>query len=220
MHSRRWANENMMRAIPFLILIAAYGLGCVASSVVMRSTGNHEYFNSQVALRHLHPFTQRFVDTYGLPDPDELNRLIAARWRKDSNATNYEEPQTEEESELHFIAECANDHALHVWMNPPRFIQSKALPDGFGFFLEGEDGISISRGEDRDDINSWNRSSIRFYQTRMRNHRLLRDNVVGAFLATVAGLMLFALDKKTKKPNKSSLPTGRNSKISTPIALP
>ena len=206
----------MTRFIPFVIIIAAYGFGCWGSSVVMWSMGNHMYFDAQVALGNLHCPTQSFVDIYGLPDPDELNHLIEARWGKDLNATNYEKPQTEKESDLYFIADCANEHALHVWKNPPRFVQSNAIPGGFGFYLDGEDGISILQGEDRDDINSWNRASIRFYQTRMRNHRLLRDNVVGAAFATVAGLMVFARNKK-KKPNKSSLPTGRSSTVSTSI---
>jgi hypothetical protein len=219
----QWPDEDMTRFIPFLIIITAYGFGCWGSSVVMWSTGNHMYFDAQVALGYLHYPAQSFVDIYGLPDPDELNHLIEARWGKDSNATNYEEPQTEMEADLDFIADCANEHALRVWKTPPRFVQSKAIPGGFGFYLDGEDGISISRGEDRDDINSWSRGSIRFYQTRMRNHRLLRDSIVGFCFATVAGLMVFGLNKKRKfnKPSRrmTDNPHNRQSNFNQPPVI-
>lgn len=41
------------------------------------------------------------------------------------------------------------------WGNPYRYVLSTALPDGFGLYSTGPDGISLTLGNDADDRNTW-----------------------------------------------------------------
>ena len=63
----------------------------------------------------------------------------------------------------------------------PVYIENNDLPNGFGFCLKGEDGVSTSRGNDPDDVNSWDFQSAQYYRDRVkRSARIL-----------VAGISLF-----------------------------
>ncbi len=72
----------------------------------------------------------------------------------------------------------AEDRYLRLWDAPPVYIRDETLPEGYGFYLAGEDGISNTGGRDPDDVNSWDISSYHFYTHRVRRQEALRNTYI------------------------------------------
>lgn len=175
----------MPRIALILILAASYGLGYLGCRLYTGSIrGGHEYFRARITLEHLHLMAGRYSQDHGsLPDPGDFNARLKARWALGRDHVPKEEEDDGIEGHLSYMTESAFRDSLNPWNAPPHFVLTSASPDGFGFYLDGEDGISKTRGRDRDDINSWDRSSTDFYHERRRNRRILKEHSAGAALA-------------------------------------
>ena len=182
-----------------LVMIGFYGLGILGCRFYMSGyRGSHEYFRARVALERLHWMIKDYSEEHGnLPDIEGFNALLRERWALGRDHTPTEVEDDGIAWHLNFIVENAIKDNLQLWNSPPHFVLTSASPDGFGFYLDGEDGLSKSKGQDRDDINSWDPSSTDFYHERRRNRHILREHALGAALAM--GMFMFYLARKKNK---------------------
>ena len=182
-----------------LVMIGFYGLGIAGYRFCMSGfRGGHEYFRAQQALERLQWATREYMEEYGsLPDIENFNVLLRERWKLGRDHIPIEVEDDDIAWHLNFIIENAFRDTPILWNAPPRFVLTSASPDGFGYYLDGEDGISKSRGQDRDDLNSWNRTSTVFYHERRRNRHILREHAIGFALAT--GVFVIYLARKKNK---------------------
>ena len=182
-----------------LVMIGSYGLGILGYRFFMSAyRGGHEYHRAQVALARLHLETKFYSEEHGsLPDIEGFNALLRERWALGRDHVPIEIEDDDIAWHLNFIIEGAFNGNLLLWNPPPHFVHTSASPDGFGFYLDGEDGISKSKGQDQDDINSWDRSSTDFYHERRRNRRILKEHAIGATLAV--GVLIYSFTRKKNK---------------------
>lgn len=174
-----------IKLILLLLTMLAYGLGYWISHEVNERTGlGSGYLRAQIALKSLQDRTREYLDHYGsLPDEIPFNKILEQRWISGENYISPLDDGSRQQLLFNLIIEASYDKNLHRWSSPPRFVISSSLPDGFGFYLDGEDGHSKTRGNDRDDINSWNPSSASFYYDRLVFAKRLEHHAIGAFLA-------------------------------------
>ena len=186
-------------------MIGSYGLGILGYRFYMSGyRGGHEYFRARVALERLHWMTKDLHEQGSLPAPNDFNDRLKARWALGRDHVPKEEGNDDIEWHLNFIIESAIKDDLHLWNAPPHFVLTSASPDGFGFYLDGEDGVSKSKGQDRDDINSWDRSSTNFYYERRRNRHILKEHAIGAALAMGVFMIYFARKKNKRTQQVAS----------------
>lgn len=77
--------------------------------------------------------------------------------------------------ELVDVDEGADDNLLQELVGaqvgplnaPPIYIESNDLANGFGFYITGDDGESKSRGNDPDDVSTWDIESVSRYRSRL-----------------------------------------------------
>jgi hypothetical protein len=99
---------------------------------------------------------------------------------------------------------------LDYWGNPLRYIrplQVEGVDDEYGIFSCGPDGVSETRGQDPDDINSWAGAGPEAkakFRRRLDNDRLGRRLVIGELVLAiliVGGLLFRSFNKrKREKP--------------------
>ena len=183
-----------------LVMIGSYGLGIAGYRFYMSGfRGGHEYFRAQQSLERLQSMTQGYLEEHGsLPDTEGFNVLLRERWKLGRDHTPIKVEDFGVEWHLNFIIENAFRDNLHLWNSPPRFVLTSASPDGFGFYLDGEDGISKSKGQDQDDINSWDRTSTDFYHERRRNRHIMKEHAIGAVLAMGVFMIYYAHSKNKR----------------------
>lgn len=132
---------------------------------VNNSTGNHKWFDTQQDLKRM-SFAVKMRDTWSSPiDVERVNAILALPDVTEDTQRGIE--WADEDFWLEVVREDA-DHGRfqRLFGSPAKFLVSEDLPDGFGFYLEGEDGISASGGNDEDDINSWDVDSRMHYERR------------------------------------------------------
>lgn len=193
----------MPKIVLILMLCAAYGLGYWGYGGFLRGfRDDHEYHRAQAALESLQQMTQAYADEHGsLPDFHDFNTRLRARWNSGRDHVPKEEENDPVARHLDFIIGSACGSDLYPWNSPPCFVLTSANPDGFGFYLHGEDGISKTQGRDRDDINSWDRSSTDFYHERGGYRRVLKKHATGAALAFVV-FMIYLGRRRNAKPKR------------------
>ena len=196
----------MLKLALILAMIGSYGLGILGYRFYMSGyRGGHEYFRAQVALDRLHWMTKDYSEEHGsLPDIEGFNALLRERWAMGRDHAPIEVEDDDIAWHLNFIIEGGIKDSLHLWNSPPHFVLTSASPDGFGFYLDGEDGISKSKGQDRDDINSWDRSSTDFYYEQRRNRHILKEHAIGVTLATGVFMFSFAWKKNKRTQQVAS----------------
>ncbi|YCM44525.1 hypothetical protein V2O64_00640 [Verrucomicrobiaceae bacterium 227] len=137
-----------------------------------------------IALWQLESFVDGIIAEEGARPKDErVNRAIESAFQSEQQ----EEPLDPPLSRL--VGEILKDPRLGSLGSPPVFAEKNDLPNGFGFYWKGEDGLSRSGGMDPDDINSWNPESARFYLNRARRTAMLQY----AGLAMLPAFVVFAL---------------------------
>jgi hypothetical protein len=188
-----------------LVMFGSYGLGILGYRFYMSGyRGGHEYFRAQVALERLHRETKYYSEEYGsLPDIEGFNALLKARWILGRDHVPKDVEIGDIAWHLNSIIESAMRDNLHLWKSPPHLVLTSASSDGFGFYLDGEDGISKTKGQDRDDINSWDRSSTDFYHDRRRYQRVQKEHASGATLAFVV-FMIYLCTKKNRRTQQAA----------------
>lgn len=200
----------MPKLAQILVMIGSYGLGIAGYRFYMSGfRGGHEYFRAQQALERLQWATKEYLEEHGsLPDIEGFNVLLRERWKLRHDHTPIEVEDDDIAWHLNFMIENAFKDTPHLWNAPPRFVLTSASPDGFGYYLDGEDGVSKSKGQDRDDINSWDRTSTDFYHERRRNRHILNEHAIGAALAVGVFVIHFAR-KKNKRTQQVEAPNRR-----------
>ena len=85
---------------------------------------------------------------------------------------------------------------LDVWGNPYRIQLRSSIFEKPRVYSTGEDGLSISDGNDPDDIRSWDEQPWRWYSRQQLTRRTTLCMVASAFI-TAAGFWLVILKNKT-----------------------
>jgi len=119
------------------------------------------------------------------PTESEVNEFIRRAW--DEKHQNAENPTTDDYLKSD-IAGILDSLRHRTWGAPPIYREDNQLPDGFGFYIQGEDLTSLTKGEDEDDINTWDKRGGQFYSKKAWKRRLLRYlgySLVGATLLTL-----------------------------------
>ncbi len=186
--------------IAIIISFTVFILSLQIIQCYTHGTCGHAASNSRRQLQQLH----YLVDTYkiynnSLPDTEELNNIIEQHQKcpeeiiePDSSDTKYA---------LFFISQSITENKNDWrWGAYPIYIQDKTLPEGYGFYLAGEDGISKSMGRDTDDVNSWDRNSSRFYAVRQAKQELLHNTYISIIPASLTFLYFITRRKKIKFP--------------------
>ena len=156
-----------------------------ACKPVFRVLGYHEWANAYTELSRLHDGILSCESEHGrLADLTKTNQWIASLWSDDETHLDNFEDSFEED--LSMYVDSVNYSRLRLWDQPPRYVISKDLPDGFGIYLLGEDNASRTGGNDPDDINSWNRHSIDYYYDRLHRSWTIRDIVISSIVAAIA----------------------------------
>jgi hypothetical protein len=167
---------------------------------VTYTTCTHSAFDSYVQLKQLHYYMYPYLKNKGNQIPDEkiLNRIIAENYQKQPNHEIFESYK-DKDCDLLQIAKRISEakHSLQLWGAPPIYIKDKSLPEGYGFYLAGEDGISNTKGRDLDDVNSWDRKSYRFYPIRERKQKSLRITYISIIPALFTFIYIITRKKKT-----------------------
>ncbi|NNC86857.1 MAG: hypothetical protein HKN82_00190 [Akkermansiaceae bacterium] len=186
-----------------IVLIAtafAFGLGWQVASYMFKTLGPHGWANAYMALHQMQRELLRYKETYGaLPSKDRIDGFVAQAWEGDTSF--YDLDSTAEEQYLHYVAMLADNDRLRLWDSPPQFTVTTDSPVGFGFFLEGQDGISNTNGQDPDDINSWSIKSTSYYYRPIARRRATRDGILAALIALPVFLFAVAKTAPTRTNN-------------------
>jgi type II secretion system protein G len=77
---------------------------------------------------------------------------------------------------------AATDIPPDGWGNEFIYVLAPVSADGFGIYSCGEDGVTTSGGNDRDDLNTWNAESPwrAYYDSRLRRIELTPSGAAGA----------------------------------------
>lgn len=73
------------------------------------------------------------------------------------------------------------------WGHPYAYLRGDGLPDGFGIYSMGPDGISSTQGNDSDDLNSWTSSAPDPHQEKKK---WLMASAGACVLAIIIGFVL------------------------------
>ncbi|MGJ8658177.1 MAG: hypothetical protein ACSHX6_17165 [Akkermansiaceae bacterium] len=182
------------------ISLIVFTISMLLITRVTHSLGTHSAFRSYIKLKQLHHFMILHLEIEEKPLPDEefLNKMIKENYLKDPDHEVFNDTNDKNFSLLQFSQEISENHHLRLWGAPPIYIRDLTLPDGYGFYLAGEDGVSSSKGRDPDDVNSWNGDSFKFYTNRMRQRKIWR-NTKSAFIPTLLTFLYCILrSRKTK----------------------
>lgn len=91
----------------------------------------------------------------------------------------------------------ADRQELDPWGNPYRCTENPARKGkslgALGVFSTGRDGISRSKGNDPDDLNSWDEKPGAYYRSEIRSEERKRYAVQGLFVAPVVYAVLIAI---------------------------
>jgi hypothetical protein len=192
----------MLRKIIISIIVScAVFFTCVPFLVyLLRPMGAHSGpFHIFNKLRELEfPILHYQAVKLELPQEKEVNDIINQHYQKDPNDTyfnNYDHNEYILAQIPHLISK--NKFELQRWNTPPVFIRDQSLPQGFGFYLEGEDGISRSRGRDLDDINSWDITSKKYYVDKSIHEEAVQYRIIAIFPALLTFIYIITRKKKT-----------------------
>ena len=181
----------MRPVLSFIASLVVCVLVWIGLNILLQEKGGHGPGDAQNHLSKMHDWVNSAVEIgFPLPDPKEYNKHIAEAWKLALEGKGYgyifESGTSDSYGALMFIA---HHPGKFYWDNPPVYVVDPSLPDGFGFYLEGEDGVSASRGEDPDDVNSWDNRSHVFYYKR----RWWREQMTRLMFGLMAGSIVFGL---------------------------
>jgi len=167
----------------------------VACKPVFRTSGNHEWFRAYRELGRLKDGVVWYKEDHEeLPNEQLVNGIIMHYWNN-RDASSIKTTNSKEE-DLSIYLDWVRYEQLRIWDAPPKYVVTKELPEGVGFYLEGEDGTSLSKGNDRDDINSWNYGSTSFYHKKLQREHDLRDLIVSGLFAGIAFILCYLATKR------------------------
>ncbi len=180
----------MIRNFMIWILPAVvFLLGGFAYGPVFRSTcGGASWVMAHVYLNKLHANMGIYKEMHGtIPEEKIANGVISKLWiEKDYFSIKFDDPA---EEKLAMITGGFNYRELKLWGKPPKYIISNDLPDGYGLYMEGEDRVTHSNGNDPDDLNSWDENSSSSYAQRSQREHDQKSTV---YMLIVFGTALFA----------------------------
>ncbi len=130
-----------------------------------------------------------------LPEPVQFNAMI-----QDARQVGFEWNPPEDLPTLHYLViTILTDPAVCLWGKAPIYIVDEELPGGYGIYLHGEDGVSESRGNDDDDINTWDENSYAHYPEKALKLEVIK---YGQF-AAIPAILAFGLVAWFKRPRQS-----------------
>lgn len=173
----------------FAVSVAVFVVGFICAKVVLRTTGPHTWHRAYIALVELEMFVDSYENEYGeYPAENKVNAWIGLIWANEGDIQGI--PRDEEFQS--FTDHYSNNffHRLKRWEKPPRYIVSDSIPDGRGFYIVGDDGVTSSSGNDPDDINSWNSDSSLYYHKRSWRKRYMLYAAIGLIAAIPTAIFL------------------------------
>ena len=191
-----------MKRIARAIIVGGfvYAAGWTLASYMLPEKAPHTWFRVRTALGRLEEGAAAYCLTHGAPpEAAGLNKEIAKAWIDKESWIDSVSPDLDENIvDILFFA-SQSQFELRMFDQPPRYIVDSTLPNGCGFFWTGEDRMSATNGRDRDDINSWDKTSGSFYYERF--HR--KTSVRNLFVAMPFGLIAAWIVGRRKTTNKS-----------------
>jgi hypothetical protein len=189
-----------MKRTAMAIIVGAfiYAAGWALASYILPKKAPHTWFRVQTALGRLEEGAAAYHLARGAPpEAAELNKEIAKAWIEEESWIDSVSPDLDENivDILYFVSQTQIE--LRKFDQPPRYIVDSTLPNGCGFVWTGEDRMTTTNGRDPDDINSWDKSSDRFYYERFHRRTSLRNLVVAMPCALIAALIV---GRKRKRP--------------------
>lgn len=91
------------------------------------------------------------------------------------------------EEGLKAIASMHGMPAVDPWGHPYAYLRGDGLPDGFGIYSMGPDGVSTTQGNDPDDLNSWNSGAT---DPQKEKKKWLMASAGACVLAIIVGFIL------------------------------
>ena len=184
--------------ISLAVSIGVY-FGCYTFGDHNRPLSNYDQPDMQSHLRHFHNYIDHYKKVEGtLPDEKLLNEIITKCYPTKPVLEIYENTDLEDSILLYIPQEISSARELHYWKSPPIFTIEKTLPSGFGFYLNGEDGISKTSGNDPDDINSWDKKSWLYYYYRVHQKETKSITTFSIIAATLAFLIIMFPQRQKK----------------------
>lgn len=188
----------------FLITVATGTIGWVvcwfSACEVSRTKGPHSWFNACVALGRLESWAVDYGSDHGtLPDEDILNGLIERVWKENWSENGLVLDDSEQDLEW-IVSDAITLRSRWLWGQRPTYIVDPSLPQGCGFYLMGEDGKSMARGRDPDDLRSWDMDSREFYYRRLYWRRSVSCCLWAIPPAAIAAWLAWRLTKPQPKP--------------------
>ena len=178
---------------PLLISLIVGMMFHGARSVLLAERGGHGPFRTQRALSMMHYWVKCGLETGAtLPEEAEYNRHVVEAWKLAQQGESYDEIFESSYSDCYLaLSHMDMQVSRFRWGRPPIYVVNPELPDGFGFYLLGEDGVSATQGDDPDDINSWNKRSHHFYhKQRMRRKQMEPLRATALVTVVVFGLLM------------------------------
>jgi len=160
----------------------------LACKPIFKTMGPHTWHRAHLALKELKLCADFYKDDHGRYPPEgEVNRWLEQLWEREGESEASGNSELASFSDLYHVTSYQR---LKRWQVPPVYVVDESIPDGCGFYTVGDDGLSSSNGNDPDDINSWDPSSISFYHRKLWRHREIRDVSVSLGFALIAFVAL------------------------------
>lgn len=161
----------MIWIFPVLIFLIAY---LISKIVISSYLGEPPYWSEHTQLKIQHQYLMIYKEANGVaPEEGLVNDLISKLWVAEGKLDSKNNDLYGAELEIFII--CFDFKAIKYLGEPPIYIVSENLPDGYGLYWRGKDGVTHSEGNDPDDINTWDKESRLFYYDRLKNKEFKRD---------------------------------------------
>ena len=182
---------------PLLVFLLTWS----ACTIVFWTTTPTNWFYHQKDLKRIHRGVMLFREEIGeLPDQDLVNELIARHWNSDEQPIAVRDNPNYEL--VNFDIETTEFDFIHLWDLPPVYLISDELPDGFGIYSKGDDGISRTGGNDPDYINSWDQQSSSFYARKYRLGKVVRDLSIAGMFGLMSLLVAVRMTRHKVAPDE------------------
>ncbi len=170
-----------------LFVLLCFGAGIILYSYTFGGTGDHRYDYMFAELRSLNSIviSHRLETGAAIPDLEAFNRRLDELWSQGPGEHSRLEEEGSEDALIYRILDESR-RISSTWSSPPQVASRPDSIFNIAFFHRGPDGVSVTGGEDEDDLNSWDRNSIRYHnqtlhQREIRNF-ILSTLAVSAFL--------------------------------------
>jgi len=178
-----------------IFLGLAYATVAIFYYPLTASMGDHRFTRMQDVMRGLEQnvFQIKIFNPSYRIDVDHINAELDERWLSDRfDPFEYREDYTSKWLLNEIITN--SKYISSYWGLPPQIVERPDATSGYGFYLRGPDKTSESKGEDRDDLNSWDPESRIHHYRKLYRKKIIFDHSITLALSIFifsAGKMLY-----------------------------